>query len=214
VFEPTSVKANPAPSLFNANAASLDARGQQFRDDFPSLMPSLLPDDMSLIALDNPDVFNAGQSTSSDPSEDYVTQAIFGLTEGTSQLTTDIHNTLSDIGRTDLAPFDVVQRAMTQSCAGCHQLAPGIALSGDGTSGPVWPLVRPGGFVHIDEQGFLSPALWCTFLPHRKSVLDGFAHSPAQACTGTAPNKVVARRAAGQTGNAPVTVAGKPFGPN
>ena len=222
LLEPASVKSNPFAPLFDMLNPSPDARAHEFQTTFPSQVAALVNDDINLISLNMDDRFNAGQSTSSDINEDYVTQAIQGLANGPNALTTALRGELTRLGRSEVTPLDVVERAMTQSCAGCHMLARNVGLSGDGTRAPVWPDVRPGGFVHIDEHGFLSPALWCSFLPHRKTVLDGFVASPARSCDPSSaqhepPVTIVSHRALPpikSTSSLPVTVTGKPFGPN
>ena len=77
---------------------------------------------------------------------------------------------------------NILDRATTQTCAGCHQLstfAPHNQL-GD-IPQVVWP--QSLGFVHINEQSQLSPALTSSFLPHRAQVLISFLRSQ---CTSTA----------------------------
>ena len=64
-----------------------------------------------------------------------------------------------------LTPANILDRATTQSCAGCHQLS-----NGKNVGGFVWPSSL--GFVHIDENRVLSPALIGTFIPHRKQILE------------------------------------------
>ena len=230
-FEPVTVKNNPFPALFNPLAVDPDPRGEEFRDFFSSQVESLANDDINAISMQDDDRFNAGQSTSQNLVDDYLSHAIFGLANGPNDFTRAIRTELVRIGRdTDVTPLDIVVRAETQSCAGCHMLTRRVPLSGDGTAGPVWPDVRPDGFVHVDEQGFLSPALWCDFLPFRKSVLDGFAVSPARSCRAgraTRPPRTVITRflsrdaahgvseaEADDDSAAPITVCGKRFGPN
>src|SRR4051812_30567723 len=78
-----------------------------------------------------------------------------------------------------LTVTNILDRATTQTCAGCHQLNSGPhAQLGDGVG---WPASL--GFVHIDEQSRLSPALTLKFLPHRSDVLTAFLQSQ---CTNTA----------------------------
>jgi hypothetical protein len=72
---------------------------------------------------------------------------------------------------------NVLDRATTQTCAGCHLFSGGQALGG----GKTWPSSL--GFVQIDEASNLSPALTGTFLPRRKAVLEKFINDR---CTGVA----------------------------
>ncbi|HET8935201.1 MAG TPA: hypothetical protein VFN67_17255 [Polyangiales bacterium] len=220
LFEPSALGENPFPPLFNERAAAPDARAADFLASFPDQTQNLITDEVNLITLNTDPRFNAGQSTSSNIEDDYVGQAIAGLSaEGRSELTTSIRAELTALGREHVSTLDVVQRAMTQSCAGCHMLARNAPLSDDGRSGPFWPDVRPDGFVHIDENGFLSPGLWCAFLPFRRTVLDGFAASPATACThndGKPGHRCVVtrRQTLPSSSHLPLTVAGKLFAPN
>jgi hypothetical protein len=220
LFEPFAVGANPFPPLFNERAASPDPRAADFLASFAEQTQNLITDEVNLITLTTDESFNAGQSTSSNIEDDYVAQAIAGLSpEGRSELTTSIRAELTRLGREHVSTLDVVQRAMTQSCAGCHMLARNAPLSDDGRSGPFWPDVRPDGFVHIDEHGFLSPALWCSFLPFRRNVLEAFAASTEVACTHPdgkpGHRRVVTRsQALPSSSHLPLTVAGKLFAPN
>ena len=67
-----------------------------------------------------------------------------------------------------LTTSNLLDRATTQTCAGCHDVSSGADLGG----GLVWP--RSNGFTHVDERGGLSPALTEVFLPHRAEVLERF----------------------------------------
>ena len=50
----------------------------------------------------------------------------------------------------------------------------------------MWPRAAPGGFVHVTEQGVLSPALEDHFLPGRRQKLETFlAEAPAIAAAAT-----------------------------
>src|SRR5450432_229410 len=76
-----------------------------------------------------------------------------------------------------LSVDNVLDRATTQTCAGCHQLSSGVNL-GPGV-GPLWPASN--GFTQISEQQTLSPAIKNVFLPHRAQVLSDFLLAQ---CTG------------------------------
>lgn len=224
-FEPVSVKLNPFPPFFNLLDPTPDPRAADFQAFFPTQVESLIHDDVNLITMQDDDRFNAGQSTSQispqgTSEDDYLTQALRGLANGPNTLTRAIRAELERLGRDkEITPLDVVERAATQSCAGCHMLTRNVPLSGDGLAGPVWPDTRPEGFVHVDEHGFLSPALWCSFLPFRKSVLDRFAASPAHACREKRSSRSAVARdlesaAPADSSSPPLTISGKPFGPN
>ncbi len=214
-FNPVAVDNNPFPPLFDSSFP--DPLVAEFEPDFISQVESLSNDDVNLISMKLDERYNAGQSTSTGFGDGYLVQAINGYVNGAHSLVDAVQAELIRIGRTDLSPFDITVRATTQSCAGCHQITSLAALSLDGAGGPVWPDPRPGGFVHIDENGFLSPALWCTFLPFRKSVLDGFYGAPARRCSGRPCFTFVKPRRAPRPHAADMselTVSGKRFGPN
>ena len=214
-FEPVAVGVNPFPPLFDSS--NPDPEAAQFQSEFISQVESLSNDDVNLISMDMDDRYNAGQSTSTGFNDAYLVQAINGVVNGSLTFTDALQAELTRIGRPDISPFDVTVRATTQSCAGCHKIANLQPLSFDGAGGPVWPDTRPGGFVHIDENRLLSPALWCSFLPYRKSVLDGFYRSPARQCT-SQPCFTFVERQPGTHGHgrnmSQLTVSGRRFGPN
>jgi hypothetical protein len=81
---------------------------------------------------------------------------------------TAIESKLTQMG-SSLTVDNILTRATTQTCAGCHRLSAGASLGG--TAG-TWP--SDGGFVQVNESGGLSPALTGTFIPHRIQVLESF----------------------------------------
>lgn len=182
VFNPVAVGTNPFPPLFDSSFP--DPLVPEFQNDFISQVESLSNDDVNLISMKIDDRYNAGQSTSTGFNDTYLVQSIIGYSNGAHSMVDALQAEIARIGRSDnLDAFDITSRATTQSCAGCHQSAAGAPLGFFGGGGPLWPSPRPDGFVHIDENSFLSPALWCTFLPFRKSVLDAFSASPPRRCS-------------------------------
>ncbi|MEY4579949.1 MAG: hypothetical protein RL701_4652 [Pseudomonadota bacterium] len=176
LLDPVTVKTNPHHELFNLAAFAPDPRAPAFQAAFPSEAQALATDSVAKIGMNIADQFNAGQSTSQDFNEDYGFQ--FSLGSPPNPFSAAIDSELVSIARTDLTATDIVNRATTQSCAGCHQLSNGKPLGGK--VNPQWPFSR--GFVHVDEASNLSQALWCVFLPDRKTVLDGFFSSPDVEC--------------------------------
>lgn len=87
-----------------------------------------------------------------------------------------ITSKLAAIGRSDLSANNILARAATQSCGGCHQPSLITAPVGGSMTFP-----SSNGFTQIDENGTLSTALTTVFLPHRKAVLDAFLAAPAAA---------------------------------
>jgi len=129
-------------------------------------LPDLLADDLMGIVLPTPNRFNAGQSNSQGVDNDYA----FQFSQGSGSFTQALQQELTALG-SDLTPAQVVNRALTQSCAGCHQLST-FGSNSELGHGLVWPASN--GFVHVDEAGTLSPALHDVFLPHRQAVLEDF----------------------------------------
>jgi hypothetical protein len=154
-----------------------------FQSEFIRQVATLAADTIPRISMTTPNVDNAGQSDESDSSNDYACQAGEGEGAGdfmcfsnppkNTSLMEAIQAQLTKLGKTKLTPLDILQRATTQSCAGCHQLSPGTSLGG----GLTWPLSEAGGFTQINEEGEQSPALTGTFLPFRSTVLTNFINA-------------------------------------
>jgi hypothetical protein len=221
VLDPVTVKTNPYHEMFDVLNPTPDPRAGAFQSLFPGQAGPLSTDVVAQISMSIDDKFNAGQSTSQDFTENYELQ--FGLGSPHIAFSNAITSVLTSLPtpRFDLTPEDIVRRAETQSCGGCHEQSNGVALGGK--LNPTWPPSR--GFVHIDEASFLSEALWCVFLPARKTVLDGFAASPGIACppVATSPTPitpVVVLSESSLDATLPniepsaLTVAGKVSGPN
>jgi hypothetical protein len=198
VIQPVTVKSNPQKALFGStstdprvalfqSAPSSSGTGATFADSVALLSAS----DVNDISMRTANLFNAGQSNSfSDDYDGEVRPAAFS-------------NIISAqiASASGLTETDIVNRATTQSCAGCHELSNGRQLGGNLT----WPNSR--GFVHIDENSQLSQALWCEFLPKRKSVLDGFANTMPQACI-----DIASKGSGGTAADTGLTVAGRSTG--
>ncbi len=115
--------------------------------------------------------FNEFESVSQQSAVLYSTPGV-----AVASVRNSIKQKLTSIGST-LTVNNVLDRATTQTCAGCHQVSNGAALGG----GLTWPSSAT--FVHVDEQSNLSPALTTTFLPKRKSVLEAFINDRCDAST-------------------------------
>lgn len=150
---PEPVGNNPDPSEFDPGLFPA------FKGDFAAnQVPLLAAGGINSISMDIPLGFRGGESR-------VVAGSDYALHATGIPFLNNIQATLTAIG-SPLTPANIIDRATTQSCAGCHQLSPGKGLGG----GLVWPGSL--GFVHIDENRVLSPALLTTFLPHRKKVLE------------------------------------------
>jgi cytochrome c peroxidase len=125
-------------------------------------VPLLIGSSLNGLSLATPNTFNAGESDEQDTSNDYGVQILPDTTFQNS-----IQTKLTALG-SSLTPANIVDRATTQSCAGCHDVSNGDSLGG----GLTWP--SSNNFTHISESRTLSPALTGTFLPHRANLLATF----------------------------------------
>lgn len=134
----------------------------------------MLGSDLASLRLGTPDVFNSGQSHASASIESALA---LQLGFQASAFRDAIQARLAQAG-SPLSVNDVVQRAQTQTCAGCHAISDFAPLGG----GLAWPPAL--GFVHVSErfteQGpagprfEISPALREVFLPRRLAILSDF----------------------------------------
>jgi hypothetical protein len=166
------VQNNPFGGLF----AGSDLRSSRFQEEFVEQVPTLAATTIPGIAMTTRRSFNAGESREQDQTNDYTAQAASNRT-----LAGAVQQKLAAIGRTDLTPQNVFDRATTQSCAGCHQVATNRALGG----GLTWPATNF--FTQIDENSKLSPALTNAFLPFRAQVLTAFIDSASGCGSGNGP---------------------------
>jgi hypothetical protein len=182
-FMPVTVKTNPGGLLFSPT--SVHPQKPDFQNlAFPEQVPSLARSNINTFSMFTADRFNSGQSDAQFSENEYVTQ----FTPNPSTLRTNIQSKLAAQGST-LTPDHIVRRALTQSCAGCHQHN-NAAPNNDLGNGMTWPASL--GFVHVSEvspdtgpdgQRFrISPALTDVFLPHRRAVLENFLSTPAPVC--------------------------------
>jgi hypothetical protein len=172
---------NPDATLFAPNPP-VGSKAEKFQStDFlktisrlaqPPLASAGAPDAAALISMNTLATYEKGES-SSDSRQDYVSAA-----NGNTTFHAAITAKLQAIGRTDLSSTNILGRATSQSCGGCHQVS-NFQPMGDNIT---WP--PSGGFIHVSEQGTLSTALTSVFLPHRKTVLETFVNAPAAAIAG------------------------------
>jgi hypothetical protein len=158
-FEHRPVKANPAEQLF----AGTHAQSANFRTAFTAQIRRLIAPDVNRIAMTTSDTFNTFESSAE-------TGDVIYRNFDNAAMRTAIQTELTRLN-SRLTVDNVLDRASTQTCGGCHQLSNGQALGG----GLRWP--ASGFFVHIDEGGNLSPALAGTFLPARLRTLEAFINA-------------------------------------
>jgi hypothetical protein len=178
---PVTTKVNPYGPLFSPTGTHPGTA--YFQEHMVGQVAGLAATAVTDLAFDVPDTFNTGQSQAADEN-DYVVQ--FGT--AASKLRSDIEAALP--AGSDLTAANVIARAQTQSCAGCHRLSHNPNPSGIGAPAPpaplggglVWPPSL--GFTHVTEQQtesvgatvryVISPALIDVFLPKRKQILDDY----------------------------------------
>ncbi|VVH67371.1 hypothetical protein BSPLISOX_1103, partial [uncultured Gammaproteobacteria bacterium] len=152
-------------------ADSLKALRVRFNLDFAGYVDNLLaperraknPSSSDIIngfSLDNDDIYNELQSDSSESNN-----TANGRNKDLSAI---IKAKLTALNLSDYSVQMIRNRAEAMSCGGCHQ------NSGDAEIAPNvnWPKNRS--FVHVDEQGTLSPALTEQFLPARAALLKDY----------------------------------------
>jgi len=158
------VKTNPAEELF----AGTHVRSAAFRSAFVNSVPTLARASVNTIAMSIGNEFNEFESVSQTNNVVYRSRAGTAMRDA-------IRAKLAAIG-SPLTVDNILDRATTQTCAGCHQASNVASLGG----GLTWP--SSSGFVHVSESGALSPAMTSTFLPRRKQVLEAFLrnHCPTR----------------------------------
>ena len=189
-FVPSFDKGVAAATLFDPNSKASEAAGFQ-TGFFPTQVERLAVGDPNVFtgAANVPAADNIGDDQIIASSTDY-TVAYDG---GPSAFTTAIQGQLSSIGST-LTPEEVVTRAMSETCAGCHlkSLGPGVDFGG-GISLPAGQgtPIQNGGFVQVQEateaipdastpgatRFVASPIVTNTFLPYRLQYMTDFLAS-------------------------------------
>lgn len=170
VIEHVTSKVNPAEELFTGT----HAKSASFQSQFVAQLARLTGTNLSTMSFAPADGFNEYESVSSQINVLY--------SQFTSPNFRDaIQTRLNGMG-TPLTAIDLLNRATTQTCAGCHQVANNLELG----RGLRWPASLE--FTHVDENRQLSQALLTTFLPHRRAVLESFINAR---CSG-GPNARVA----------------------
>lgn len=194
-FVPDTVKGNPLPFLYRAPPANEDPKVTVLRKAFwrdfvekyvdeatqPELQAiatgtSITADDLLFhMGMPVDDKYDAFESQGSGDRDDP------NLSPDIAELIPLISAKLDSLGlsaQCNLTPVEVLARAGAQSCGGCHQFSVGQTVADTGAAPFQWPgSLAAGGFVHIDEQGNLSPLLTDFFLPWRRKNLEDFIAS-------------------------------------
>jgi len=191
IADNTFVQNNPFGGLFGGTSTAATAFQKEFIGQVAALSATTIP----AISMATPNVDNAGESDEQDSSNDYLAQGQVNTT-----LTAAITKELKALGNKTLTADDILNRATTQSCAGCHQVATGVSLGG----GLTWP--QSNGFTQIDENQNLSPALTQFFLPARAAVLESFLNQNCGDAGAATP------LSASATTSADVTIGGSAVG--
>jgi hypothetical protein len=158
----TSVTNNPFGGLFRTGGGS----DPTFEAQFPSQVAALAKGTIPGISMITPQQDNGGESDESGSPTQF--QNYLSAASGNTALLDNIQTALTKIS-SKLTPTDILNRATTQSCAGCHELSAGTSLGGKLT----WPASN--GFVQVEESnGQQSIALANFFLPFRAQVLTSF----------------------------------------
>ena len=160
-FELVPVKANPAEALF----AGTHPGSTAFVGAFTAQLGGLLGADPATLTLDVPELDDTYESVSQ-PATATVRYAL----RASNATRAAVQRELIARG-SPLTTTQVLARATTQTCAGCHEISSNADLGG----GLAWP--PSNGFTQIDEAGTLSPALTSLFLPHRLTVLERFINA-------------------------------------
>jgi len=176
-FVPVTNKNNSFGPLFDPSTTY--ATAPAFRSFFPSQVSNLNANSIPGLDISTPDTFNTAQSQASGAAAAEMRYSVqFGT--GPSSLRTDIQTQLGALGSA-LTPDDIVARAQTQSCAGCHRLSNNVALGG----GLTWPSSL--GFTHVTERQtevvggetrfVLSDTLVNQLLPARKAIFEDYLNN-------------------------------------
>lgn len=190
LFRTVSVKENPFGELFNPQTTESGLpwaeTAREFQQTFAQNLTGLTT--THFVDLANPvgDRFNHGQSHGSGPlmvENDYLLH--FGG-QYWSDFGQALMNAVFDQVNANGSALEVEQvlsRASGLTCAGCH--APesfglthpgriGVMTLPNGKQLDAWPMAD---FVHIDEQGQLSPAMENVFLPARQAVFQAIVEA-------------------------------------
>ncbi len=176
VAEPDVLENMPFGRFFDATNDTQDAR--DFRDAFVAGVGKLATDDVNLYSIEIPRRFLMSESDPVDGEFDFAYQLAFDRSPD-PEFRDRVDAELKRIGST-LKPDDIVMRAETQSCVGCHSM---FGPVGDSVTFPrgIDTLEHVAArFTENGEAGprfSISPAMRDVFIPHRIDILQRFLAS-------------------------------------
>jgi len=164
IVQQTTVAQNPHVSLWDSTHPDHGSFSSDLVNQMSLQMP--VPDGVNHISAGTDGKFDAGESVATFGGFN------FNLYDADSTFEATIAGALLGSPST-ITEFDIEDRMTTQSCGGCHELSNSVSLgNSQGGTSVVWP--NSGGFVHVDENSNLSPALLNEFLPFRQLVMTKF----------------------------------------
>jgi hypothetical protein len=162
-FAQVTTKTNPADDLFDTSHPMSAAFESNF---LLSVTKSRLgAKTAATIKMVTGDAFNSWESNQGETAYDLAASSAFRADVNAAAVANGL----------GIGQKDVLERAQTQSCMGCHQESNGRPLG----LGVTWP--SSAGFVHVTETGSRSQSLTASFLPRRAAV---FQKAIDSACTG------------------------------
>lgn len=165
-------------SLFDSTDTSAQAKA--FRDAFVEQVPSLAVRNANEFFMDIPKAYVIAESDPLDESKAFEYARPFSQSKTAApDFKNRIQAKLTSIGST-LTPEDIVHRAETQNCVGCH------FFSGPVGEGVQFPHSLDG-IQHVTEDGsepgdggqrfVISTGMRDTYIPHRMQILIDFLNS-------------------------------------
>lgn len=176
IVAPTTTKDNPSGESFHGG--STEPRAGDLQNLVINSVGSLGSGGVNDISWVVPNKLNTGESVSvfGGPT-DYLHHFMVGANTH-PQFKSDLHQQVMAMFGGALDSHDIVNRAATQSCAGCHELSNGVAL--DQNANVVWPFSLR--FFHVGDFPIngsfpLSDAMHQEFLPRRAELLMKYLES-------------------------------------
>jgi hypothetical protein len=179
---PVPVANNPPGTLFDENNTS--ALANSFRNDFLAQVAPLSTPNINSFSMSTAAKYDAGESEEGgvNPTTNPGPMDFASAFKNSPKFRANIQAKIP--AGSGLTPDDIVNRAQTQTCAGCHHLSVNLNVGGSLT----WPATIPPTFTHEQlaspENGpdgpryQISDALQKVFLPARKQLIEAFLAGP------------------------------------